>query len=197
MTSHVEHNFEISERERVVLERIKNNPDLHHNALLKQIVPEFMAKTTFEKTRDSLLEKEIIFVKTSGNMKFYVFTENYEEKLQYRIEHNTNNSYHDLKLKIKKLNSNYTHNDIDGKIMLANFLLVNLIRADNGFTVLDSVKNPKKTLYRDEHLTIQQLIHQVFTIIRNDKDFGIVFPIVVSNVGFFMPQDSLNEKNFI
>ena len=101
MTSQVEHAFEISERERVVLERIKNNPDLHHNALLKQIVPEFMAKTTFEKIRDSLLEKEIIFVKTSGNMKFYVFTENYEENLRYRIEHNANNSYHDLKLKIK------------------------------------------------------------------------------------------------
>jgi len=193
MISQIEHNFEISERERVVLERIKNNPDLHHNALLKQIVPEFMAKTTFEKTRDSLLEKEIIFVKTSGNMKFYVSTENYEEKLQYRIEHNTNNSYHDLKLKIKKLNTNYTHNDIDGKIILANFLLVNLIRVDNGFTILDSLKNPKKTLYRDEHLTIQQLIHQVFTIIRDDKDFEIVFPIIISNMGFFMPRDSLDE----
>ena len=71
--------------------------------------------------------------------------------------------------------------------MLANFLLVNLIRVDSGFTILDSVKNPKKTLYRDEHLTIQQLIHQVFTIIRNDKDFRIVFPIVISNVGFFIP----------
>jgi len=193
MISRIEHNFDISERERVVLERIKNNPDLHHNALLKQIVPEFMAKTTFEKTRDSLLEKEIIFVKTSGNMKFYAFTENYEEKIRYHIEHNTNNSYHDLKLKIKKLNSNYAHNEIDGKMMLANSLLVNLIRVDSGFTILDSVKNPKKTLYRDEHLTIQQLIHQVFTIIRNDKDFGIVFPIVVSNVGFFMPHDSLDE----
>ena len=193
MISQIEHNFEISERERLVLESIKNNPNLHHNALLKQIVPEFMAKTTFEKTRDSLLEKEIIFVKTSGNMKFYVSTENYEEKLQYRIEHNTNNSYHDLKLKIKKLNTNYTHNDIDGKIILANFLLVNLIRVDNGFTILDSVKNPKKTLYRDEHLMIQQLIHQVFTIIRDDQDFGIVFPIIVSNMGFFMPRDSLDE----
>ena len=101
MISHIEHNFDISEREQVVLERIKDNPDLHHNALLKQIVPEFMAKTTFEKTRDSLLEKEIIFVKTSGNMKFYVFTENYKEKIRNRIEHNANNSYHDLKLKIK------------------------------------------------------------------------------------------------
>lgn len=152
-----------------------------------------MAKTTFEKTRNSLLAKEIIFVKTRGNMKFYFFTENYEEKLLSRIEHNTNNSYHDLKLKIKKLNSNYVHNDIDKKIILANFFLVNLIRVDSGFTMLDSVKNPKKTLYRDEHLTIQQLIHQVFTIIRNDKDFGIVFPIVVSNVGFLMPQNSLDE----
>jgi len=120
-----------------------------------------MAKTTFEKIRDSLLKKEIIFVKTSLNMKFYVFTENYEEKIRYRIEHNTNNSYHDLKLKIKKLNSNYAHNNMDGKILLANFLLVNLIRVDGGFAILDSVRNPKKTLYRDERLMIQQLIHQV------------------------------------
>ena len=81
--------------------------------------------------------------------------------------------------------------------MLANSLFVNLIRVDDGFTMLDSVKNQKKTLYSDEHLTIRQLIHQVFTIIRNDEDFGIVFPIVVSNVGFFMPQDSLDEKDFI
>jgi len=81
---------------------IRNNPDLHHNALLKQMVTDFMAKTTFEKTRDSLLENEIIFVKTSGNMKLYIITENYEDKIRYRIEHNTNNSYHDLKLKIKK-----------------------------------------------------------------------------------------------
>ena len=77
--------------------------------------------------------------------------------------------------------------------MLANFLLVNLIRVDGEFTILDSVKNPKKTLYRDKHLTIQQLIHQVFTIIRNDKDFKIVFPIVVRNMGFFISPDSLDE----
>jgi len=58
MITHNEHNFEISERERVVLERIKDNPDLHHNALLKQIVTEFMVKTTFEKTRDSFWKKK-------------------------------------------------------------------------------------------------------------------------------------------
>ncbi len=65
-------NLEMYERERIVLESIKTNPNLHHNALLKLIVPEFMAKTTFEKTRDSLLEKEIISVLIKGNMKFCV-----------------------------------------------------------------------------------------------------------------------------
>jgi len=182
MMSQVEHSSEKYERERIVFECIKENPDLHHNALLKQIVPESMAKTTFEKTRDSLLEKEIIFVKTQGNMKFYVPTENYEQKLHHRIERNTNNSYHDLKLQIKKLDSDYHHKDVDEKIILATSILRNLIRTDNGFTILDSAKNPKKTLYRDEHLTIQQLIHQIFETIQKDRDSEIILPSIMSNI---------------
>ncbi len=188
-----EPNLEMYERERIVLENIKNNPDLHHNAMLKLIVPEFMAKTTFEKTRDSLLEKEIIIVQTKGNMKFYCPTENYEQKSQRHIERVTANSFHDLKLKIKKLEIDYPHNDIDEKIIIANSLLRNLLQTDNGFTVLDSTKNPKKTLYRDEHLTIQQLIHQVFEVIRHDRDFEIILPTIVSYLRIIMPKDSLDE----
>ncbi len=193
MVSHNERDLEIYERERVVLERIKNNPDLHHNALIKLIVPEFMAKTTFEKTRDSLLEKEIISVHIKGNMKFYRQTENYEQKSQQHIERNTNNSFHDLKLKIKRLDTDYQHKDVDEKIRIANKLLRNLLQTDNGFTILDSAKNPKKTLYRDEHLTIQQLIHQIFEMIRHDKDFELIFPTIVSYLGINMPKD-LVEK---
>ncbi len=193
MMSHNEPNLELHERERVVFEMIKNNPNSHHNELIKQIVPEFMAKTTFEKTRDSLLDKEIIFVKKQGNMKFYLPTENYEEKIQHKVERNTNNSYHDLKLKIKKLDFDYSHKDIDEKITVANSLLRNLIHTDNGFTLLDSVKNPKKTLYHDEHLMIQQLINNVFKIIRKDKDFEIIFPSIVSNLEILTSQGSLDK----
>lgn len=193
MISRLEPNFEMHERERIVLEIIKNNPELHHNALLKEIVPEYMAKTTFEKTRDSLLEKEVISVNNKGNMKFYLPVENYEEKLQHRIERNTNSSYHDLKLKIKKLDTDYSHKDVDEKISIANSLLRNLILVDNGFTVLDSAKNPKKTLYRDEHLTIQQLINHVFELIRKDKACEIIFPTIVSNLGILMPPASLDK----
>lgn len=187
MMSHNEPNLEVYERERVVFQNIKDFPELHHNALLRQIVPKFMAKITFEKTRDSLLEKEIIFVTIRGNMKFYRPTENYEEKLYHRIERNTNTEFHDLKLRIKKLGADYSHNDVDEKISLANTLLRNLIQVDNGFTLLDSAKNPKKTLYRDEHLTIQQLINHVFEVIRKDKDFEIIFPSVVGNLEIMMP----------
>ena len=186
-------NLKMYERERIVLEYIKNNTDLHHNALIKLIVPEFMAKTTFEKTRDSLLEKEIISVHIKGNMKFYRQTENYEQKSQQHIERNTNNSFHDLKLKIKRLDTDYQHKDVDEKIRIANSLLRNLLQTDNGFTILDSAKNPKKTLYRDEHLTIQQLIHQIFEMIRHDKDFELIFPTIVSYLGINMPKD-LVEK---
>lgn len=193
MMSHNEPDLEMYERERVVLETIKNNPDLHHNALIKLIVPEFMAKTTFEKTRDSLLEKEIISVLIKGNMKFYRQTENYEQKSQQHIERSTNNSFHDLKLKIKRLDTDYQHKDVDEKIRIANSLLRNLLQTDNGFTILDSAKNPKKTLYRDEHLTIQQLIHQIFEMIRHDKDFELIFPTIVSYLGINMPKD-LVEK---
>ncbi len=189
--SHHEPNLEMYERERIVLESIKNNPDLHHNALLKLIVPEFMAKTTFEKTRDSLLEKEIIFVQSKANMKLYRLTENYEQKSQQHIERNTNVSFHDLKSQIKRLETDYPHKDVDEKITIANFLLRNLLQTDNGFTVLDSQKNPQKTLYLDEHLTIQQLIHQVFEAIRHDKDFEIFFPTILSYLGIAMPKNSL------
>ena len=191
--SRYEPNLEMYERERIVLESIKNNPDLHHNALLKLIVPEFMAKTTFEKTRDSLLEKEIIFVQTKANMKLYRLTENYEQKTQQHIERNTNTSFHDLKSQIKRLETDYPHKDVDEKIMIANSLLRNLLQTDNGFTVLDSSKDPKKTLYRDEHLTIQQLIHQVFETIRRDKDFEIIFPSILSYLGLIMPKNSLEK----
>jgi hypothetical protein len=180
MMSRFEPTMNYYERERIILQCIRDNPHLHHNGLLKIIVPEYMAKTTFEKTRNSLVEKEIIFVEKKRNMKFYVLTPNYREKSQQRLEQNTNKTYHDLKLKIKRLDVDYPHKDIDDKILITNMLLTSLLQTDNGFTILDSIKNPKKTLYQDEHLTIQQLIFQLFKIIKTDVDYELLFPTIVS-----------------
>ena len=87
------------------------------------------------------------------------------------------------------METDYPHKNIDEKIIIANSLLRNLLFTDNGFTFLDSAKNPKKTLYKDEHLTIQQLIHKVFVMIKNDKDFEIIFPTAVSDLGLIMPNN--------
>lgn len=188
MIAYVEPTSELYERERIIFECIKNNPEMHHNALLKKIVPEYMAKTTFEKTRDSLLDKEIIFVEKKGNMKFYSPTINYAIKFQQHVERITNTAYHNLKNYIKKLDDDYRHKDVNEKIKITNSVLKNLLQTDNGFTLLDSNKNPKKTLYRDEHLEIQQLIHHVFEIIQNDKDNETIFPTVMSYLDSSMPK---------
>jgi hypothetical protein len=189
MITHIEPTLDLYERERIIFECIKNNSNVHHNALLKKIVPEYMAKTTFEKTRDSLIEKEIIFVEKKGNMKFYLPTLNYAIKFQQHIERITNTTYHNLKNYIKKLDEDYSHKDVNEKIRIVNSVLKNLLQTDNGFTLLDSNKNPKKTLYRDEHLEIQQLIHQIFAIIQNDKDHDTIFPTVMSYLASSMPKN--------
>ncbi|WP_428326816.1 hypothetical protein [Nitrosopumilus sp.] len=191
--SHSEPTLMMYERERIILEHIKDNPELHHNALLKLVVPKFMAKTTFEKTRDSLIEKEIIFVNSEKNMKFYHVTENYAHKTAQHIEQTTNNSFHDLKIQIKRLETDFPHKDVDEKIHTANSLLRRLLQTDNGFTILDSIKNPKKTLYRDEHLTIQQLIFQVYEVIQNDKDSELLLPTIVSFLGVTVPKNSSDK----
>ena len=189
MIAYIEPTLEQYERERVFFECVKNNPNMHHNALLKMIVPEYMAKTTFEKTRDSLLAKEIIFVAKKGNKKFYCPTQNYSTKFQQHIERITNTSFHNMKNHIKKLDEDYRHKDVNEKITLVNMLLKNLLQTDNGFTLLDSNKNPKKTLYRDEHLEIQQLINHVFAIIDNDKDSETMLPTVMSYLDSSMPKN--------
>ncbi len=38
----------------------------------------------------------------------------------------------------------------------------------------------KKTLYKDEHLEIQEMISEIFKVITNDKDFELVYPTVMS-----------------
>lgn len=193
--TYLEPNSELYERERILLECIKNNPGIHHNALMKIIVPEYMAKTTFEKTRNSLLEKEIVSVQKKGNMKFYIPTSNYATRFQQHIERITNTSFHNIKNHLKKLETDYQHKDVNEKILIANSLLKNILQTDNGFTFLDSNKNPNKTLYRDEHLEIQQLIHRLFAVIHNDKNFDTIYPTVMSYLSTSMPKDYLESDD--
>jgi predicted transcriptional regulator len=189
MMTYLEPDSELYERERIVLEYIKNNSNIHHNALIKKIVPEFMAKTTFEKTRNSLIEKQMITVEKKGNMKFYSPTLNYGDKFQQYVERSTTAAFHNIKNYIKKIEIDYQHKGVNEKIIVVNSLLKNIFQIDNGFTLLDSNKNPKKTLYRDEHLEIQQLLHRVFAVIHNDKDFDTVYPTVLSYLSTSMPKN--------
>jgi len=40
----------------------------------------------------------------------------------------------------------------------------------------------KKTLYKDEHQIIQEMISKIFEMIKDDKDFEIIYPAVLSYI---------------
>jgi len=170
------------ERERAVLDAIRKNPDLHHNGLIKLIVPKYMAKTTFEKTKNHLLEKNVLEVIQKGNRKFYGITENYQKKSQQLIERISHENYQYLQHEVRREKENYHHKDVNEKISKSVHLLRGLLQTDNEFTLLDSVKNSKKTLYKDEHQIIQEMISKVFEMIKDDKDFEIIYPAVMSYI---------------
>ncbi len=172
------------ERERTILEEVQINPNLHHNALIKSIVPKYMAKTTFERTKNRLIEKNILSVSQIGNKKFYSITENYKKKSFQLIERISHENYQHLQHEIKRAKEDYHHKDLNEKISTSVQLLRGLLQIDNGFTFLDSIKNAKRTLYKDEHLSIQEMISIIFQIMSEDKDVELIYPAIMSNVGF-------------
>ena len=168
------------ERERAILEEIKNNPNLHHNALIKSIVPKYMAKTTFEKTKNRLIEKNILTVSQIGNKKFYSITENYQKSSIQLMERISHEKYQILQQEIRRIKDDYLHKDVNEKISTCVQLFKSLLQVDNGFTFLDSIKNAKRTLYKDEHLAIQEMISIIFHTISDGKDSELVYPQVMS-----------------
>jgi len=182
--SHFVRETEALERERIIVEKIRENPDLHHNALIKRIVPKFMAKATFEKIRDGLIEKNVISCSIEGNKKFYHLTDNYQKRSLILLERWNISNFQFLQHEFKRLQDDYYHKDINEKISKGIHLLSQLLQTDNGFTILDSIKNSKKTLYKDEHLQIQEMIFFVFQVITNDKDAECIFPSIMSCIGF-------------
>ena len=88
------------ERETAILVEIKKNPHMHHNALIKLIVPTHMAKTTFERTKNRMIEKNMLSVLQKGNKKIYQITENYHEKSQQLLERITHENYQQIQHQI-------------------------------------------------------------------------------------------------
>ena len=169
------------ERERAILEEVRKNPKLHHNALIKLIVPKYMAKTTFEKTKNQMLEKKVLSVAVIGNIKFYSITENYQKKSLQLVERMSHENYQQIQHEVKRI-KDFHHKDVNEKILTYSQILRELLLTDNGFTLLDSIKNPKKTLYKDEHLAIQEMISKVFENIIEDQEFELIYPVVMNYV---------------
>lgn len=184
MMSQFEPNKITFRREKAIIEEIQKNPNLHHNALIKRIVPKYMAKTTFEKLRDQLIEKNVVSCSIKGNRKFYEITTDYQKRSLQLIERMTHTNFQYLQHEVKRIRNDYQHKDVNEKISKYIQLLRELLQTENGFTILDSIKNSKKTLYKDEHLEIQEMISNIFQVMTNDRDAKVIFPSILCCIGF-------------
>jgi len=141
-----------------------------------------MAKTTFEKTKNRLLDRNVLSVSKIKNKNFYKIAEDHSIKFIHIMERITHENYQHLQHEIRKIVEEHSRRDIDEKISTCSKLLNNLLQIDNGFTILDSVKNSKKTLYKDEHQEIQKMIAEIFKIISADRNFCLIYPIIMKPI---------------
>ncbi len=200
MTYNAEENKPIG-RELIVLDYIDRFPKANHNSLMKEVVekePREMAKKTFEKTIQSLISKGIIKFYKAKNMKFYVRVGDFKEKYDGTLEKATGTMYRFMQKEVERIEKNYKNFSIEEKCFQVSYHLRNVLQTDTGFTILDSMKDRDDTLYQDEHQKNQQLVGRLLAIVRNDKDFLTVYPIVMNSLGIFPTmdyQEVVNEMN--
>ena len=187
-------------RELTVLDYIDRFPNSNHNALMKEVVVKNkeMAKKTFEKTIQSLISKGIIKFYNAKNMKFYVRVDDFKENYDGTLEKATGLMFQFMQKEVERIEKNYKNFSIEEKCFQVSYHLRNVLQTDTGFTILDSMKDRDDTLYKDEHQKNQQLVAKLLNIVRNDKDFLTVYPIVMNSLGIFPTmdyQEVVNEMN--
>ena len=176
-------------RELIILDYIEKFPNSNHNSLMKQVVikDKLMAKKTFEKTIHSLISKGIVKSFKSKNMKIYVRIDDFQENYDGTLEKATNTMFRFLEHEIKRIESSYKSMTIEDKVFNIAYHFRNVLQTDSGFTILDSMKNRDETLYVDEHQKNQQFMARLLSIVKNDKDFLTVYPVVMNSLGIFPP----------
>jgi len=191
--TYLEPRIESIEREIQVLKFIENNEGLNHNSVLDIIVNQqnLMAKATFEKCIKNLIEKNIVEVEQRGNKKHYQLRLNYDHVHKARLERGTEILFHAVKKELHHIKDGYQHLSVDQKSQKMFKIISNCITISSGFTLVDSVKNPKKMLYRDEQIDIQQMINDAFRIMTEDKDFEHVYKVVTA---YLLPSLSENYQ---
>ena len=174
-------------REIIVLDYIDRFPNSNHNTLMKEVVVKDgqMAKKTFEKTIKSLISKGIIKSYQSKNMKIYVRVDNFKESFDGTLEKATGTMFRFMKSEVKRIETNYKNFNIEQKVFQISYHLRNVLQTDTGFTILDSMKDRDDTLYKDEHQQNQQFVGRLLAIVKNDKDFLTVYPMVMNSLGIF------------
>jgi len=186
---------EMTHYEFEILETIQKNPDIHHNALLKLVVPKFMAKKTAEKAIKSLSERGMIYIHKVGRQTQYSFNEG---KDQINPE--------DLKKSIliwslvdasevKQLKQRYSELSTMQKTAESLFQIQLALQNISKLTFLEALENPNEEPLKNEKLKLKKIIRNIIDMVRKDKDYKIVYPVIIQILSSRKLDFSLNIKN--
>lgn len=170
---------EMSRYEFTTLEIIQKNPDIHHNALLKIVVPKHMAKKTAEKAIRSLSQRGLIFIHKVGRQTQYSFNEGKDqinpEQLKKSILTWTRFDEADT-INLKQCYSNLsTIQKASESLFQIQLALQNISQ----LSFLESLEEPKEEPYKKEKLKLKKRIREIIDLIRNDEDYKIIYPVIM------------------
>ncbi|MCV0372456.1 MAG: hypothetical protein K5793_02765 [Nitrosarchaeum sp.] len=162
-----------------ILDIIQKNPDIHHNALLKIAVPKYMAKKTAEKAVKTLHGRGLIYINKVGRHTQYSFNQGKE---QINLD--------DLKksvliwsafdeLDVKNLKQHFSKISSIQKTSEALFQIQNALQNISHLSLIEALENPNDEIFRKEKLKFKKRIREIINIVRKDKDYKTVYPILL------------------
>ena len=186
---------EMTHYEFEVLETIQKNPDIHHNALLRLVVPKFMAKKTAEKSIKSLSQRGMIYIHKVGRQTQYAFNEGKDQINPEDLKKSALIWRMFDELDVKQLKQRYHELPTMQKTSESLFQIQRALHNISKLSFLEALENPNEESLKKEKLKLKKMIRTIIDIVRKDKDYKIVYPVIMQILSSRKFSFSLNIKN--
>ncbi|AFS80669.1 hypothetical protein NKOR_03895 [Candidatus Nitrosopumilus koreensis AR1] len=183
---------EMTQYEFKILEIIQKNPDIHHNGILDLSVPKYMAKKTAQRAIQSLISRGLIFVNKVGRQTQYSFNEGKEQinpdDLRKSVLVWSMFDEHDTKMLEKRYSELSTMQKTGEALFQIQLALQNISQ----LSLLESLENPSEESLKKERIKLKKRIRKIINLVRKDKDYKIVYPVMMQILSSRKLEFSLN-----
>lgn len=170
-------------RRAAILRIIERNPGIHHRKLLDTVVIKrhLMAKATAEDIIAEFMGMNMIgSAKDERDVrKVHYYLRHDEEFDRSKLEQAMRVNSSIIDAEVDRLKKEYRKTEVEEKIWFTNWLLKLLFGTLNGYNLL-AAGMPEVNQYEKEEARLKGNMRRIFAVVRKDKDYKLVFPLVRS-----------------